>query len=287
MATAVQEETPAVAVTNQACGQVLIERVKEILVSQGKGTDQALKVTRHVVEKYENQGRLNHLHDHLNDLAWIGKWVTQALSEISTHGRVPPATVLRTSRTTSRSPLERKRARSPEPVTRAVMEVAEAGCEPDAAAAWAMMDVAMGRAQLPEPKTSRAIKLTLNQYKRGISVCGDTYQVKELLKYRVGGLTWNAVCGFWIGAWSQRERISAALRACPEVELTITFDESAEQPPPPEGLCTVCHDKPATLALVPCGHQCCCPTCETRLGGKCPVCRAPFCTATKIFRAGA
>ena len=101
------------------------------------------------------------------------------------------------------------------------------------------------------------------------------------------GLTWNAVLGFWIGAWAQRERIIAALRACPEVELTVTFDESAEQPKPPEGLCSICHDKPATLALIPCGHQCCCPTCETRLGGRCPVCRAPFREAMKIFRAGA
>ena len=307
MATALQEETPAVTITNQACGEVLIEHVNDILASQGKAMDQALQVTRHIVDHYEKQGRLKHLHDHLNDRAWIGKWVTQALAQNPTPPRlVAPATVLTTNRTTSRRLSEKKRARSPEPsggpgappapglpsggpapaLPRAVMEVAKASCEPDAAAAWLMMDYAMG-APLPEPKKSSASKLTLSQYKRGISICGDTYQVKELLKYRVRGLTWNAVLGFWIGAWAQRERIIAALRACPEVELTVTFDESAEQPKPPEGLCSICHDKPATLALIPCGHQCCCPTCETRLGGRCPVCRAPFREAMKIFRAGA
>lgn len=328
MATASQEERPAVTITNQACGEILIKRVNEIMVSQGKAMDQALQVTRHIVDNYEKQGRLNHLHDHLNDRGWIGKWVTQALAQNPTpHRPVTPATVRTTNRTTSRLP-EKKRARSPESsggpgappapglrleddeeaqiamlqvlpplppppsggpppaLPRAVMEVAKASCEPDAAAAWLMMDAAMG-APLPEPKKSSVSKLTLSQYKRGISVCGDTYQVKELLKWRVRGLTWNAVLGVWIGAWSQRERIIAALRACPEVELTVTFDESAEQPKPPEGLCSICHDKPATLALVPCGHQCCCPTCETRLGGNCPICREPFRGAMKIFRAGA
>lgn len=328
MATASQEERPAVTITNQACGEILIQRVNEIMVSQGKAMDQALQVTRHIVDNYEKQGRLNHLYDHLNDRDWIGKWVTQALAQNPTpHRPVTPATVRTTNRTTSRLP-EKKRARSPESsggpgappapglrleddeeaqiamlqvlpplppppsggpppaLPRAVMEVANASCEPDAAAAWLMMDAAMG-APLPEPQKSSVSKLTLSQYKRGISVCGDTYQVKELLKWRVRGLTWNAVLGVWIGAWSQRERIIAALRACPEVELTVTFDESAEQPKPPEGLCSICHDKPATLALVPCGHQCCCPTCETRLKGKCPVCREPFRGAMKIFRAGA
>ena len=335
MATASQEERPAVTITNQACGEILIKRVNEIMVSQGKAMDQALQVTRHIVDNYEKQGRLNHLHDHLNDRDWIGKWVTQALAQAlaqnpTPHRPVTPATVRTTNRTTSRLP-EKKRARSPESsggpgappapglrleddeeaqiamlqvlpplppppsggpppaLPRAVMAVAKASCEPDAAAAWLMMDAAMG-APLPEPKKSSVSKLTLSQYKRGISVCGDTYQVKELLKWRVRGLTWNAVLGVWIGAWSQRERIIAALRACPEVELTVTFDESAEQPKPPEGLCSICHDKPATLALVPCGHQCCCPTCETRLsrlGGNCPVCRASFRGAMKIFRAGA
>ena len=61
--------------TNQACGEVLIKHVNEILASQGKAIDQALQVTRHIVENYEEQGRLSHLHAHLNDRAWIGKWV--------------------------------------------------------------------------------------------------------------------------------------------------------------------------------------------------------------------
>jgi len=329
MATASQEEKPVVTITNQACGKVLIKHVNDILASQGKAMDQALQVTRHIVDHYEKQGRLNHLHDHLNDRSWIGKWVTQALAQNPTPPRpVAPATVLTTNRTTSRRLPEKKRARSPErsggrgappapglrfeddgeaqiamlqvqtpppppplggpapALPRAVMEVAKASCEPDAAAAWLMMDAAMG-APIPEPQKSSPSKLTLSQYKQGISVCGDTYQVKELLKWRVRGLTWNKILGCWIGAWAQRERIIAELRACDEVELTVTFDESAEQPKPPEGLCSICHDKPATLALIPCGHQCCCPTCETRLGGSCPVCRAPFREAIKIFRAGA
>ena len=116
MATALQEETPAVTITNQACGEVLIEHVNDILASQGKAMDQALQVTRHIVDHYEKQGRLKHLHDHLNDRAWIGKWVTQALAQNPTPPRlVAPATVLTTNRTTSRRLSEKKRARSPEP----------------------------------------------------------------------------------------------------------------------------------------------------------------------------
>ena len=59
----------------RAVKEVLIKHVNEILASQGKAIDQALQVTRHIVENYEEQGRLSHLHAHLNDRAWIGKWV--------------------------------------------------------------------------------------------------------------------------------------------------------------------------------------------------------------------
>ena len=100
MATASQEERPAVTITNQACGEILIQRVNEIMVSQGKAMDQALQVTRHIVDNYEKQGRLNHLYDHLNDRDWIGKWVTQALAQNPTpHRPVTPATVRTTNRT--------------------------------------------------------------------------------------------------------------------------------------------------------------------------------------------
>eukprot|EP00966_Prymnesium_polylepis_P320259 7376632-Prymnesium_polylepis.2 len=255
-------------VTNQQCGAILIKHVTQILIQQGKGTNQALQVTRHIVDNYDKQGRLKHLYDHRDDHAWIGKWVTRALSKQS-------------------AVRSQKRSHPLESVARAVTEAAEDGQDSEAAA-WAMAAAAMG-ATPPEPKKAKAAaaKLSVDQYKRGILVRGETHRVKELIKYRIGGLSWNPTLGGWIGVWAQRERIISSLRACPEVELTVTFDKSAEQAPPLEGYCNVCRDRPARMVLMPCGHQCCCSTCVPGLKGKCPICRASFNNTQKIFLAGA
>jgi len=276
-------------VTNQQCGAILIKHVTQVLIQQGKGTNQALQVTRHIVDNYDKQGRLKHLHDHRDDHAWIGNWVALALSKLPTSPQSPPAGV-RTSNTqlTPRSAVRsQKRSHPLESVARAVTEAAEDGHNSEAAA-WAMAAAAMG-ATPPEPKKAKAAaaKLSVDQYKRGILVRGETHRVKELIKYRVGGLSWNRTLGGWIGVWAQRERIIGSLRACPEVELTFTFDKSAEQAPPMEGYCNVCRDRPASMVLMPCGHQCCCSTCVPGLKGKCPICRASFDNTQKIFLAGA
>lgn len=48
-------------------------------------------------------------------------------------------------------------------------------------------------------------------------------------------------------------------------------------------LCKVCYDRPLDAVLFPCRHQCCCYVCSEQLS-ECPVCRAPFTSAVKIYR---
>ena len=54
----------------------------------------------------------------------------------------------------------------------------------------------------------------------------------------------------------------------------------------PSGMCSVCYDRPATRASLPCGHLCMCPECCTRIQftvQKCPICRQPCKTTVDIF----
>ena len=118
-----------------------------------------------------------------------------------------------------------------------------------------------------------------------------THDVRAFLKFKVGGLKYNPNLEGgpgWIAPFTQRDRIIANLRANPEIEVTVTFDEAtAEQPPPPEGFCVVCRDNKADLLLVPCGHQCVCRTCVSGLKNKCPICRDEFAMAQKVYKSGA
>ena len=81
-----------------------------------------------------------------------------------------------------------------------------------------------------------------------VLVFGDTHPVRELLKSL--GLSWNRQLGGWIGTWSQRWGIIARLRDSPEVELTVTFDESAIQPPKQERHSNNFCDGPVNMAHI-------------------------------------
>ncbi len=54
-------------------------------------------------------------------------------------------------------------------------------------------------------------------------------------------------------------------------------------------LCVVCYDKPAVLALLPCGHRCLCEDAQCMgirsqaLVRSCPVCRTPFTSTARIY----
>ena len=56
------------------------------------------------------------------------------------------------------------------------------------------------------------------------------------------------------------------------------------------GPCVVCHDLPATLAVIPCGHLCLCDVCvETfdmveEIQKQCPVCRGLLMSTVKIYK---
>ena len=48
--------------------------------------------------------------------------------------------------------------------------------------------------------------------------------------------------------------------------------------------CVICIAKPATMAILPCGHRCICPDHAPKmLGGRCPICRSPVTTVHQIF----
>jgi len=52
-----------------------------------------------------------------------------------------------------------------------------------------------------------------------------------------------------------------------------------------EDRCTICMDRKATVAMVPCGHLCCCDKCSQGLQS-CPICRAPVTKTQVIYMAG-
>jgi hypothetical protein len=48
--------------------------------------------------------------------------------------------------------------------------------------------------------------------------------------------------------------------------------------------CVLCHDRPATVAAVPCGHRCFCTNAGCYAGvGRCPLCRTPMTDTLRIF----
>lgn len=49
-----------------------------------------------------------------------------------------------------------------------------------------------------------------------------------------------------------------------------------------DNLCSICIDNPKTMAIIPCGHLCCCKECAEMLTA-CPICRGPKTMALQIF----
>lgn len=112
-------------------------------------------------------------------------------------------------------------------VTRAAEEDAEAG-DASSAVAWALMAEAIG-APRPEPKREKAAaELTIEKYKKGLKIWGQTYQVRAFLMYKVGSLKWNSSLNSYIAPWEARHRIIDLLQSTPDIELTVAFDEQAE-----------------------------------------------------------
>lgn len=68
-----------------------------------------------------------------------------------------------------------------------------------------------------------------------------------------------------------------------------TMDTSLED----KGVCVLCWDKKAEMALVPCGHVCLCTHCcdqteilNAALNRQCPVCRSSFNQTLRVYHAG-
>ena len=74
---------------------------------------------------------------------------------------------------------------------------------------------------------------------------------------------------------------AAAVSTATTMTTTTTTTASAEN------TCTICLDEPANFLVTPCGHQCGCEGCLTRIqrngGGRCPVCRGSIATIQRVF----
>jgi adenylate kinase len=67
--------------------------------------------------------------------------------------------------------------------------------------------------------------------------------------------------------------------------------EKEKKPPKPAPVeqCVICMSEPAEFLAIPCGHQCGCEGCLNALqsrGSLCPICRHPFDSILRVFRAG-
>lgn len=58
---------------------------------------------------------------------------------------------------------------------------------------------------------------------------------------------------------------------------------STNSPIKDEDLCKVCLDQAQTCVLLPCRHQCVCPTCATQLT-TCPICRSTIDRTINVFK---
>jgi hypothetical protein len=220
--------------SNQQVGEILLVHAKRTLEVRG-GRQDALSVTRKIVDDWERKGRLDML------LARASKpemreWLTQQVLDVwkATHreARVDDTVQAKRRRSPVRHPdIPVKIRRCLEPsmtISRAAEEEADAG-NAKTAIAWALMAEAVG-APRPEPKPRHnPAKLTIERYsEKALKIWGQTYQVNAFLKYRVGSLTWNRTLNCYIGPWKCRQTIIERLQSNPEeVELTIGFDERA------------------------------------------------------------
>ena len=72
--------------------------------------------------------------------------------------------------------------------------------------------------------------------------------------------------------------------AAPE-EVPPAQEEAAPEDAGDQGRCVVCMNRAARIAMLPCGHLCCCDDCARDMT-QCPVCRTPIQKTQRIFSAG-
>eukprot|EP00928_Gymnodinium_smaydae_P066090 TRINITY_DN49147_c0_g1_i1.p1 TRINITY_DN49147_c0_g1~~TRINITY_DN49147_c0_g1_i1.p1 ORF type:complete len:614 (+),score=71.48 TRINITY_DN49147_c0_g1_i1:30-1844(+) len=78
--------------------------------------------------------------------------------------------------------------------------------------------------------------------------------------------------------------------SAPSAQQVSTSRASADVCPgdDDEGMCTICLERPADSAVIPCGHMCGCLSCLDQLRSSsnafCPVCREPVMSVIRIYR---
>jgi len=92
------------------------------------------------------------------------------------------------------------------------------------------------------------------------------------------------------GQHAVREDSTNVKPPVPEAKIARRTDSSEmkdEEPPKASDgdLCVVCMESKACVAMVPCGHLCCCVGCAEGMQS-CPLCRAPVTKTQVIYRAG-
>jgi len=63
-----------------------------------------------------------------------------------------------------------------------------------------------------------------------------------------------------------------------ELKLDTTEEKDTD-----EETCVVCLDNSPSIAMVPCGHRCCCVDCSPQIGNLCPMCRQNVTQKIKVF----
>lgn len=92
----------------------------------------------------------------------------------------------------------------------------------------------------------------------------------------VGLVVWRGAkhLSSWYTAWVERRQVARFLREQP----------GGAEGGHVEGSCVVCWGRPQQVALLPCGHVCCCDVCSAALA-LCPLCRGPIERRVPLFRA--
>lgn len=83
---------------------------------------------------------------------------------------------------------------------------------------------------------------------------------------------------------SVQQEEEAPQEAAPE-EVPPAQEEAAPEDAGDQGRCVVCMNRAARIAMLPCGHLCCCDDCARDMT-QCPVCRTPIQKTQRIFSAG-
>eukprot|EP01027_Heterolobosea_sp_BB2_P018977 GEZU01026670.1.p1 GENE.GEZU01026670.1~~GEZU01026670.1.p1 ORF type:complete len:584 (-),score=138.27 GEZU01026670.1:173-1924(-) len=139
-------------------------------------------------------------------------------------------------------------------------------------------------------KTEQALK-TFEKAKLHSMVSKKSQEVKELMEQidcvRARLSYWSAVreaLQAELSSQAGKEDASFVVSSLSSIEdARSNNNRSNNNAPEDDDLCTICLDGPKDTVLSPCGHQCCCGPCATKMN-QCPICREQIVMRTRVYR---